>query len=90
MLILANKPPRTTTNFAQQAQQQQTALKPIMQEIPALQADRADEAVAQKEKSNAVLVTAVAVPIVAVLGFFGLKAYNARKATGGTNHYDYY
>jgi hypothetical protein len=89
-VILADKPPRATTNFAQQAQQQQTALKPIMQEIPALQADRADEAVAQKEKSNAVLVTAVAVPIVAVLGFFGLKAYNARKATGGTNHYDYY
>ena len=89
-VILADKPPRTTTNFAQQAQQQQTALKPIMQEIPALQADRADEAVAQKEKSNAVLITAVTVPIVAALGFLGFKAYQARKDSGGTNYYDYY
>ena len=87
-IMLNDLPPRTTTRFSAQAQQQ-TALKPIMAEIPAIQAGKADQAVAKKEKNKAILITAIAAPLLAVAGFFGLKYLNNKKS-GGSNHYDYY
>ena len=71
--LLTNMPPRVVNRYAQQAQMQMAAFRPMMANVPAVQSQQIDKSTAKKEKTNTALIaTAIATPFVLLGGFSGV------------------